>query len=218
MNDVSRRLAACYTGVVHDIMRAMGHSDFTLPPDVRPLLPDQPMAGPAFTIEGRTDRSANAHTTLLEWTGLLSKARAKAGHIWVCRPNTQSIALMGELSAETLMRYGLAGCVIDGLVRDAKFLVDMKFQTWCRGFTPRDIAAEPWLPKATDVDILIGEVWISPGDYLLADRDGCVRVPKAIVEEVITRSESAVGTENQIRTAIGAGMDPQEAYRKYGKF
>lgn len=218
MDDISRRLASCYTGVVHDILRTMGLSEFTLPPDLRPLLPDQPMAGPAFTIEGRVDRTVDAHQTLLEWTGLLSKARGKSGHIWVCRPNTQSIALMGELSGETLMRYGLRGCVIDGLVRDAKFLIDMKFQTWCRGFTPRDIASEPWLPKATDVDILVGDVWISPGDYLLGDRDGCVRVPKAIVEEVIAKSEAAVGTENLIRKAIGEGMDPQAAYLQYGKF
>jgi regulator of RNase E activity RraA len=218
MSDISRRLAACYTGVVHDIMRAMGYSDFTLPHDLRPILPDQPMAGPAFTIEGRTDRTADAHKTLLEWTGLLSKAQTKRDHIWVCRPNTQNIALMGELSAETLMRYGFKGCIIDGLVRDTKFLIDMKFQTLCRGFTPRDIASEPWLPRATDAEILIGDVWIAPGDYLLADMDGCVRVPKAIVEEVIAKSETAVGTENTIRKVIGEGMDPQAAYLKHGKF
>ena len=29
----SERLERCYTGVVHDVMRAMGLRDFTLPPD-----------------------------------------------------------------------------------------------------------------------------------------------------------------------------------------
>ena len=29
---------------------------------------------------------------------------------------------------------------------------------------------------------------------------------------------TAMGTENQIRTAILGGMDPQEAYLKFGKF
>jgi len=33
------RLAKTYTGVVHDVMRGMGMRDFTLPPEIRPLLP-----------------------------------------------------------------------------------------------------------------------------------------------------------------------------------
>ena len=52
MNDISERLEACYTGVVHDVMRGMGLRDFTLPAELRPILPEQAMAGPAFTIEG----------------------------------------------------------------------------------------------------------------------------------------------------------------------
>ena len=43
-------------------------------------------------------------------------------------------------------------------------------------------------------------------------------VPKALVEEVIEKAETAIGTENKVRTAILAGVDPQEAYLKYGKF
>lgn len=214
---LTERLQNCYTGVVHDIMRAMGLKDFTLPPELRPILPGQPMAGPAFTIEGRVDRNADPHETLLGWTGLLSQAKSKPGHVWVCQTNTDYVALMGELSAETLLRFGLRGCVIDGLVRDTKFLIDMKFQTWCRGFTPRDIVGY-WLPKATDVEVRIGDVWIAPGDYMVADMDGCIRVPKAIATDVIAKAESAMGTENQIRTAILAGMDPKEAYLKFGKF
>ena len=32
---LSDRLAGCYTGVVHDVMRAMGLYEFTLPPELR---------------------------------------------------------------------------------------------------------------------------------------------------------------------------------------
>ena len=59
------RLAKCYTGVVHDVMRGMGRRDFTLPPTITPLQPDMTLAGPAFTIEGRIDESADPHETLL---------------------------------------------------------------------------------------------------------------------------------------------------------
>ncbi len=66
---LTERLEACYTGVVHDVMRAMGLADFTLPPGLRPILPERAMAGPAFTILGKVDPSADPHETLLVLDG-----------------------------------------------------------------------------------------------------------------------------------------------------
>ena len=215
MTDLTARLERCYTGVAHDVMRAMGLRGFTLPPELRPILPERRMAGPAFTIEGMTDAAADPHETLLAWTGLLSKA--PAGHIWVCQPNDRLVAHMGELSAETLKNKGLRGCIVDGYARDIDFLLEMGFQTWCRGFTPRDIVGW-WLPRATAVEIRIGDVLIAPGDYLLADRDGAVRIPAALAEEVTAKAEAAIATENQVRRAILDGTDPQEAYLRHRKF
>jgi len=215
MDKLTARLGECYTGVVHDVMRSMGLRDFTLPAELRPLFPERRMAGPAFTIDGRVDPRADPHETLLAWTGLLSKA--KPGHIWVSQPNDRIVAHMGELSAETLKNKGVRGCIADGYVRDVDFLIAMEFQTWSRGYTPRDIVGY-WLPRAVDVDIKIGDVIIAPGDYMVADRDGIIRVPQAIAEDVITKAEAAITTENKVRTAILSGVDPQEAYLKFGKF
>jgi 4-hydroxy-4-methyl-2-oxoglutarate aldolase len=161
------------------------------------------------------DPTADAHETLLAWTGLLSKC--PEGHVWVNQPNDGTVAHMGELSAETLRDKGVRGAVADGMIRDADFLIELGFQTWHDGFTPRDIVGW-WLPAAVDVPIRIGEVDIAPGDFMLGDRDGLVRIPRAIIEEVVTEAETAINTESTIRTAIRAGMDPQEAYLKHGKF
>jgi regulator of RNase E activity RraA len=215
MNDISERLQACYTGVVHDVMRAMGLRDFTLPAEVRPILPEQAMAGPAFTIEGMVAPEVEAHETLLAWTGLLSKA--PAGSIWVSQPNDRVVAHMGELSAETLKNKGVKGCIADGFIRDVNFLLAIGFQAWCRGFTPRDIVGH-WLPKATEVPITIGDVVIAPGDYMVGDRDGLIRVPQALAAKVVEAAEVAMVTESLVRKAILEGTDPQEAYLKYGKF
>jgi 4-hydroxy-4-methyl-2-oxoglutarate aldolase len=68
------------------------------------------------------------------------------------------------------------------------------------------------------VDIRIGDVIVAPGDYLLGDRDGLLRVPKGIVADVVEKAEAAIATESKVRTAILAGVDPQEAYLKFGKF
>jgi regulator of RNase E activity RraA len=196
-------------------MRAMGLRDFTLPPELRPIMPERAMAGPAFTILGKVDPMADPHETLLAWTKLLSLA--PAGSVWVCQPNDRQVAHMGELSAETLKNKGVRGCVADGFVRDVDFLLKIGFQSWCRGFTPRDIVGY-WLPAATDVEIRIGDVVIQPGDYMIGDRDGLIRVPAGIAEDVVTKAEVAIGTESLVRKAILDGVDPQEAYLKYGKF
>lgn len=215
MAELSERLERCYTGVVHDVMRAMGLRDFTLPPSLRPLIPEKSLAGPAFTIRGRTNPSADPHETLLQWTGLLSKA--PSGSVWVCQPNDRTVAHMGELSAETLLRKGVRGAVIDGMIRDAGFLLALGFRCFHDGFTPRDIVGW-WLPDAVEVPITIGAVEIAPGDLLLGDRDGVVRLPHALAAEVTERAEVAMATESAVRRAILDGIDPQEAYRRFGKF
>ena len=107
--------------------------------------------------------------------------------------------------------------MIDGYVRDSGRLLELGFDTWCRGFTPRDIVGW-WLPKATDTDIQVGEAVICPGDYLVGDRDGLIRVPADRAAEVVAAAETAIATENKVRTAILQGMDPQRAYITYGKF
>lgn len=215
MTGTAERLEACYTGVVHDVMRAMSLRDFTLPAELRPIMPERALAGPAFTIEGKVVENGDAHETLLAWTALLSKA--PAGSVWVSQPNDRVVAHMGELSAETLKNKGVRGCVADGFIRDVNFLLQIGFQAWCRGFTPRDIVGH-WLPQATDVPIRIGDVLIEPGDYLLGDRDGLLRIPKGLVTEVIEKAEAAMTTESLVRKAILQGTGPQEAYLRYGKF
>ncbi len=209
------KLANCYTGVVHDVMRGMGRRNFTLPPTITPLQPDTTLAGPAFTIEGRIDETADPHETLLAWTGLLSKA--KPGHVWCAQPHTHLVAQMGELSAETLHAKGVLGCVIDGALRDTNFIIRLGFPCWGTHHTPRDIVGV-WLPTGTDVDIMIGEVLVRPGDWLHGDRDGMVCIPAEILDEVIEAAVAAMRTESLVRKAILEGIDPQEAYLKYGKF
>ena len=76
-HSLSLRLEQCYTGVVHDVMRARAISRFTLPPELRSILPERTRAGPAFTISGRPCRGMDPHETLVAWTGLLSKAPAE---------------------------------------------------------------------------------------------------------------------------------------------
>jgi 4-hydroxy-4-methyl-2-oxoglutarate aldolase len=214
-DNLTRRLLRLYTGALHDVMRGMGLRDFTLPSTIRAVTVSKKIAGPAFTLLGRVDGRADPHQTLLSWTGFLSKA--KPGHIVVIQPNDNEVAHMGELSGEVLMKKGVPGCVIDGATRDVSFLIEMKMPIYARYTTPRDIVGY-WLVDGTDVPVKIGPVTVHPGDYILADQDGVIVLPRDRAEEIVAAAETASKTENKIRTAILAGMDPQAAYLKYGKF
>ena len=215
MKSLTERLRACYTGAVHDVLRMMGHERVVLPAAIKPLDPSLKLAGPVWTVSGHLDRTKTRHETLLGWCTLLSKA--PAGHVVVCQPNNHEVAMMGELSAQTLAARGVPGFVVDGGSRDTELVLEQRFPVWCSFLTPSDIVAR-WIPDAYGAPVDIGGVTISTGDFLLADRDGVVIVPRAIAEEVVTRTEEVVSTESDMRRALVGGMDPVEAYNTYGKF
>ena len=212
---LTARLQKLYTGAVHDVLRSIGHDNCVLPVNIRPLDPALKVAGPVWTVSGRIDRTQSRHDTLLGWTTLLSKA--PAGHVVVCQPNNQEVALMGELSSETLKNKGVLGYVVDGGCRDCDFILEQQFPVFHTFFTPSDIVAR-WIPDHYAEPVTLGTVTIRTGDYLLGDRDGVVIIPQEMAESVITKTEEVAVTENQVREAIRGGMDPVEAYLKYGKF
>ena len=213
--DLAERLEACHAAAVHDVLRAMGLTGFVLPPEIRCLDPARRLAGQVWTVSGRCEEGLDAHQSLLSWTGLLSMA--PAGRVVVCQPNTHDIALMGELSAETLHHRGVRGWVVDGGCRDTGFILELGFPVWCSFTTPKDIVGR-WRPERFGEPVTIGEVTVCSGDWLLADRDGAVIIPGEMVAEVAARTEAVLHTENTVRPAILAGMDPREAYLGVGAF
>lgn len=209
------RLERCYSAAVYDVLRAMAYPNQVLPSEIRPLEPSYKLAGRVYTVSGRVDETKTAHETLLAWTGLLSKAPKDS--VLICQPHTHSMALMGELSAETLQFRGVRGYIVDGACRDSAFISSIGFKVFCSSFTPVDVVGR-WFADAYAEPIRLGDVTIVTGDYVLADRDGIVIIPMAIAEEVVSKTEEVLQTESLIRKAILAGLDPQEAYLKYGKF
>jgi regulator of RNase E activity RraA len=124
---------------------------------------------------------------------------------------------MGELSAETLHLRGVAGYVVDGGTRDSAFIRELGFPVACRYSTPADIAGE-WSVDELGGEIAIADVLIRTGDYVLADRDGVIVVPASETPAVVARAEALASTESDLRSALRQGMDPEEAYLRYGVF
>ena len=212
---MTERLAACYTGAVYDVMREMGHPDCVLPHEIRPLDDSKTLAGPIWTCSGMIDESISDDESLLGWTGLLGAA--PSGTVLVCQPNDSTIAHMGELSAETLNHRGVLGYVVDGGNRDSEFIRNLGWPVFFRYFTPKDVVGK-WKVESMGESIVIGDVEINSGDWILADIDGVVVIPQSMIEAVITRTEEIMSTESELRTMILNGMDPQEAYKKYRLF
>ena len=209
------RLMACYASAVHDVLRGLGIDNCVLPPEIMALSPGQKLAGEIYTISGHIDRTLSRHDSLLAWTQVLSKV--PGGKVLVCQPNTKEIALMGELSARALMVKDTKGYVVDGRCRDVDFILDLDFPVFCDLNTPADIV-ERWTYDRLGDPISIGTVTICSGDWLIADRDGVVVIPGDIAEQVVGETEKVMSTESEMRDAILAGMDPEQAYLKYGKF
>jgi regulator of RNase E activity RraA len=215
MPTLTERLSNCYTGAVHDVLRMMGVDDTVLPPDIKAIAPGTRLAGPVWTVAGHLDRTKTRDQCLFGWCTLL--ARAPPGHVAVCQPNNREVALMGELSAQTLAVRGVLGYVVDGGSRDTDLVLAQGFPVFCAFLTPADIV-ERWIPDRFGEPVTIGAVTIRTGDYLLGDRDGVVIVPHDLAEEVVKRTEDVVATESEMRKALIGGMDPVAAYQKFGKF
>lgn len=215
MSALAERFGKLYTGVVYDTLSDLGLPGQALPPAIRALVPGPVLAGPVWTMTGVRAPAASRDETLRAWTGFLSEA--PAGHVVVCQANDDTIALMGELSAETLKSRGVLGYVVDGGTRDVDFIARLGFPVFCKFATPADIAGR-WLVGEMGGSVRIGNVDIATGDYLVADRDGVVIVPREHAEPVVKLAEAAVAAENKVRGAILSGMDPREAYIAFGKF
>lgn len=209
------RLEKCYSGAVYDVLRGLGLPDQILPRSLRPLDDTRPLAGRIFTFSGHADHTVDGHTTLLEWTRMLS--RAPQGSVVVCQPNDDTLAHMGELSAETFVYKGVRGYLCDGGCRDTIRILETGLRVWSRYLTPRDVVGR-WVPDRFGEPIVIGGVTIRTGDYLMADRDGALIIPQERIAEVTEKVEEVLRTENKVRTAILDGVDPVEAYLQFRKF
>jgi 4-hydroxy-4-methyl-2-oxoglutarate aldolase len=215
MTDLSARLERLYTGIVYDTLSEIGLAGQALPPAIQALEAGPVLAGRVWTLSGVRTPSISRDESLLKWTEFLSVA--PADHVVICQPNDNDIALMGELSAETLKFRGVKGYIADGGCRDVDFILKLGLPVYCKFTTPADIAGR-WRVDEMGTTVRIGGIDIATGDYVIADRDGAVIVPEDRAEEVITKAEASVASEDKVRAAILDGVDPKDAYLKFGKF
>lgn len=215
-DQIIKELLLLNSSIVHDALRSEKLLNQTLPHEIKPLYFEHKIAGKIWTVSGSLKNNLDENETLLSWTNFLSKAEENS--VIVCQPNNHSIALMGELSAETLKLKGVKGYIADGGCRDVSRIKSIiKLPVYCRFNTPKDVAGR-WIVDEMGTSIIIGNVRIITGDYLIADEDGIVIIPKKLIDKIIYKAKEDLNSENKMRSAILNGTDPKEAYLKYEKF
>jgi regulator of RNase E activity RraA len=87
--------------------------------------------------------------------------------------------------------------VTDGVVRDVAGVLGTGLPVWCRG-----VAAPPSVAGLTFVGwqqpVACGGVAVFPNDVIVADADGAVVIPQALLDEVI----AAAGEQEQLEAWI----------------
>src|SRR5258706_555418 len=69
---------------------------------------------------------------------------------------------------------------------------------------------------AYNVPVECGEVIVHPGDFVFADFDGVVVVPKAIVKDVLELASDKVRREDNSRAELMQGAYLRDVFKKYG--
>jgi len=90
----------------------------------------------------------------------------------------------GEVLTTAAQAAGVAALVIDGEVRDAAAIEQHGFPVFARGVALRGAAKAG--PGSLEVPIVLGDVLVRPGDWLVGDADGVVVIGQALLEECRT--------------------------------
>jgi regulator of RNase E activity RraA len=214
--ELARRFSALYTGAVTDVLDRRGYLQQTLPNELAPLRPGMRVAGPAYTVLGRPHPAHEYDTSIRRILEMLGSV--PHGSVAVYQTNDSQNAHLGELSVTSLAARGCVGAVIDGGARDIEYMLQVDFPVFARHVTPQDCVPRWELVAHGDVSIEIGAVQVTPGDWIVGDRDGLVVVPGSCLEVVLDEAEQKVAMENEIRDAVRQGSLPLEAYERYGTF
>ena len=94
-------------------------------------------------------------------------------------------AVLGDLICTKAKHRGIAGFIVDGLVRDMPGIDEVGLPVFARGTTALGPLHRG--PGEINYPISCGGVVINPGDCLIADSAGIVVVPLAHVDEILER-------------------------------
>ncbi|AEF42319.1 RraA family protein [Hoyosella subflava] len=181
---------------------------------LRPILPDNRVCGPAVTLRYRplpgspARNRENGEGTVFGDRDLYGLGQAGDVAVFDCS-GARSGAVVGALSARWAVKAGIVGCIVDGPIRDTASIEEAGLPVWSA--TRRPMAAR----YRYDLVELNGTVSlrdhaVTPGDYIVADRDGVCIIPFAAVPDVVDHCLAAQRDESAFIDRIDAASSLEE--------
>jgi regulator of RNase E activity RraA len=216
-DDIRTRYCDVDTSNVADVLDTLGYFDQGLHSDFAPYPADGgKLAGWAYTIRGQM--------TPYPLGGDAEKMQAcqgiGAGEISVWSGDGEGICYFGELIAIGMQERGSVGALIDGGIRDVRWIKQHGYPVYARYRTPVQSIGR-WKVNAYQVPVKLRGatsrfVDVAPGDFILGDEDGVIVIPAALVEKVLIEAEKLTRIEVDIRRELSQGLSLADALKKFG--
>jgi regulator of RNase E activity RraA len=166
------------------------------------------VCGPAFTVRydvrGPEDIRAAEHGQgrSFDFATLFDQARHGDVALFDC-PVAEDSAVLGSMGVAWAQRSGLAGCVVNGGVRDVEALVASGMPVWAHHLTPR--AGRGRLVQAeVGGPVTVGGTLVRHGDIVVADGNGVAIIPvgsfRAVCRDVADLQRAEVAAIQVLRT------------------
>ncbi len=202
-----------YTAVVSDSLDQLGIRHQAMREYLRPLFPTCKFAGWARTIACSDVYYVSENPYDLEIEAMDSILPGEV--VVVSTQHSLRNAPWGELMSTAATARQARGAVIDGLVRDVKKIEELGFPVVAPGSKPVDSIGRG-IVTGYNVPVACGEVIVQPGDFVFADYDGVVVVPRERTVDALTLARDKVIRENKSREELLRGAYLRDVYNKYG--
>ena len=176
---------------ISDILNRM----YTMSPEIHNVVNETALIGPALTVKVFPGDNLMVHKAL---------DAAKPGDVVVVDTSgSQRNAVLGDLVANKAKHLGIAGFIVDGLVRDLPGLKDAGLPVFARGVTPFGPLHRG--PGELNYSVSCGGIVVNPGDIIIADTSGIAVVRREVAEETIMRLRSHRAMLQQYVSDVKAG-------------